>query len=387
MKEVVLVKNILIATCGTSILTNNRAIFQDILGEKKLNEISLEESKLIKEKVLAFLMEKDMNDKKCGAELNSTYYILEKGYFSNDTIHLIVSDSEEGILSGEIIKTLLLEKLKTNNVIISKIENLNISKEYEFAKKGLRNLVSKVTHIISGNEHNTIIAPIGGLKAQIFVVGLLGQLFKIPAYYLYENSTTIIELLPLPISLDISFFMRNLDLISKINKAGMIEKKYINTYLHQEPELRNILDDEKMDGESWIALSTLGTIAFEKLIQDSLSFLPRDAKEGEKQWDIQFKRNEKHLERMLNYSDCLKVIDLILNLPYVKKVYIDYFNPDNKGDIIRITNSSNNLEGAALRFEINRKQGITGGMIFLTENSEENLNAAKIDIIEKINNL
>lgn len=90
---------------------------------------------------------------------------------------------------------------------------------------------------------------------------------------------------------------------------------------------------------------------------------------------------------MLNYSDCLKVIDLILNLPYVKKVYIDYFNPDNKGDIIRITNSSNNLEGAALRFEINRKQGITGGMIFLTENSEENLNAAKIDIIEKINNL
>lgn len=79
-------KNILIATCGTSILTNNRAIFQDILGEKKLNEISLEESKLIKEKVLAFLMEKDTNDKKCGAELNSTYYILEKRYFSNDTI-------------------------------------------------------------------------------------------------------------------------------------------------------------------------------------------------------------------------------------------------------------------------------------------------------------
>ena len=59
-------KNILIATCGTSILTNNRTIFQDILGEKKLNEISLEESKLIKEKVLAFLMEKDMSDKNVG---------------------------------------------------------------------------------------------------------------------------------------------------------------------------------------------------------------------------------------------------------------------------------------------------------------------------------
>ena len=91
-------KDILIATCGTSILTNNKEIYKDILGDRYLNSISEDEAKVIKGKILDYLKDKKVFDRKCGAELNSTYYILEKKYFSNQKIYLVVSDSEEGKL-------------------------------------------------------------------------------------------------------------------------------------------------------------------------------------------------------------------------------------------------------------------------------------------------
>lgn len=380
-------KDILIATCGTSILTNNKEIYKDILGDRYLNSISEDEAKIIKGKILDYLKDKKVFDRKCGAELNSTYYILEKKYFSNQKIYLVVSDSEEGKLSGEIIEKLLKEKLKTLKVEIVKIENLNITKEFDFAKKGLRNLVSKVTSILSTEHHNSILAPIGGLKAQIFIVGLLGQLFKVPAYYLYENSTNIIELLPLPISLDLNFFFRNLEIISKINENGMIDKKEIknySSYLKQEPELRNIIEEEKIDGNTYLALSPLGLVTYEKLNQENYCALPREATLEEKSTEIQYKNKEGHLKKLLLQSDSMKIVETILEIPYVKKVLFNYYNPDSKGDTIRITNSSHDDEGSVLKIIISRKQGMAEALIFLTENSEENLNAAKLDIFKNI---
>ena len=97
-------KDILIATCGTSILTNAREIKNEIIGNKNYNEMTEEEAEKLKKRVLEDLRNRDVFDKKCGAELNSTYYIMEKGNFSGNYIYLIVSDSIEGKTSGEIIE-------------------------------------------------------------------------------------------------------------------------------------------------------------------------------------------------------------------------------------------------------------------------------------------
>lgn len=376
-------RNILIATCGTSILTNAKDIKEEVIGNKNYNQMTEEEACKIKNMILEDLRKRDIEDKKCGAELNSTYYLMEKKYFSGETVNLIVSDSIEGITSGNIIKTLLEEKLNINKVEIKIIEKLNITKEYDFAKKGLRALSSTIANLIKGKEHDTIISPIGGLKAQIFTVGLIGQLFKIPAYYLYENSSTIVELLPLPISLDMNFFQENIDIISKLYKDVMVLKEEINSYLQKDNNLRNILEEEHIDGKTYFALSALGMIAYNKLVQDSISNLPKDATESEKYKEVQYKKNEAHAEQLRTKKECQNFLNTINNISYVKKVIINYYNPDNKGDIIRITKSSSN-EGRILQFEFNRKQGMLGGMIFLTETDEDKLNAAIIDIYQKI---
>lgn len=375
-------KDILIATCGTSVLTNAREIKNEIIGDKPYSQMTEEEAKKIEQKILEDLRGRDKEDKRNGAELNSTYYLMKK-YFSGDTVYLIVSDSIDGKVSGNIIKVLLEEKLNVNKVIIKVVEKLNITKEYDFAKKGLRNLSSVVAKIIKGNEHNSIISPIGGLKAQIFTVGLIGQLFKIPTYYLYENSTTIIELLPLPIALDMNFFQNNIKIISQLSKEQMISKKIMKSYLQSDNNLRNILEEEHIDGEDYFALSSLGIIAYEKLVQDSMSNLPRDAEDNEKFKEIQYKKNEAHAEQLRNVPECQKFLETLNSISYVRKVIINYYSPDNRGDVIEIKKSSSN-EGRVLSFEFNRKQGTLGGMVFLTENDEEKINAAIVDIYRKI---
>lgn len=377
--------NILIATCGTSILTNARDIKNEILGNRNLNEMTQEEANLLKERIKIKLKDKKANEKECGAELNSTFYLIQENKALMDKIYLIVSDSIEGELAGNIIKNLLIEKLAIKEVEIKKIDKLNISKEHDFAIKGLRNLAGEVSRIIRKNEGNNImISPIGGLKAQIFVVGLIAQLFKIPAYYLYENSTKIVALLPLPISLDLEFFKENIEVLSKVAKEGMILEKEIGTYLKANPSLRNILKMEKIDGEVYFTLSPLGEVAYEKLTSDIKDKLPRKATKEEKLMEVQYKKKEAHADQVRTNPKFQNFIKNILEAPYVTKVIINYYTPDNKGDIIRITNSSNKTEGKVLKFEYNNKQGLLGGIIFLTEDDEEKVKASIIDLYTRI---
>lgn len=378
-------ENILIATCGTSILTNARDIKNEILGDRNFNEMLQEESVLLKERIKAKLKDKKANEKECGVELNSTFYLIQKNEALMDKIYLIVSDSIEGELAGNIIKDLLIEKLSIKEVEIKKIDKLNISKEHDFAIKGLRNLAGEVSRIIrkwAGN--NIMISPIGGLKAQIFVVGLIAQLFKIPAYYLYENSTKIVALLPLPISLDLEFFKENIEVLSKVVKEGMILEKEIGTYLKANPSLRNILEMEKIDGELYFILSPLGEIAYEKLTSDIKDKLPRNATEEEKLMEVQYKKKEAHADQVRTNPKFQNFIKNILETPYVTKVIINYYTPDNKGDTIKITDSSNKTEGKVLKFEYNNKQGLLGGIIFLTEDDEEKVKASIIDLYTRI---
>lgn len=376
--------NILIATCGTSILTNARDIKNELLGNRNLNEMTQEEATLLKERIKIKLKDKKANEKECGAELNSTFYLIEENGVL-DKIYLIVSDSIEGELAGNIVKELLMEKLSIKEVEIKKIDKLNISKEYDFAIKGLRNLAGEVSRIIKRNEVNNImISPIGGLKAQIFIVGLIAQLFKIPAYYLYENSTKIVTLLPLPISLDLEFFKENIEVLSKVAKEGMILEKEIGSYLKANPSLRNILEMEKIDGEVYFTLSPLGEVAYEKLTSDIREKLPREATKEEKLIEPQYKKGESHADQVRTNPKFKNFIDNILGAPYVTKVIINYYTPDNKGDTIRITDSSNKAEGKVLKFEYNNKQGLLGGTIFLTENDDEKIKASIIDLYTRI---
>lgn len=381
-------KDILIATCGTSILTNKvqRSIKDEIAGDKKYLEMSEDEISKIKNNILVFLETKEAHERDCGAELNSIYYLIENGKFSRKKIYLIVSDSVDGELSGEIIAELLKKKFDINEVIIKKIEKLNIGVEYDFAKKGLRTLARIISEIVKGeNANNLIMAPIGGLKAAIIIVAQIGQIFDVPCYYLFEGSKNIIEILPLPISIDINLFLENIEIISELYNCELLEKRKLESFILANPKLKNILEEEVIDGGIYVALTPLGNAGYEKIVNDSNFKLPSPSKLRRDDKKIISKNNEEHARKVVDSLKFKNILEIILDINYVEKIIINYFNPDGKGKQINITKSSNETEGRTLKLKYNDKAGMLEANIFITDNDdEEKIDAARIDILDKI---
>jgi putative CRISPR-associated protein (TIGR02619 family) len=375
---------ILIATCGISILNNSKDVKDKFAPSKRWNELNDEEVFSIEEEITKRLDQLEANNRLCGAEVNSTQKLISKGKFSGEKIYLIVSDTLDGKMAGRLVKSILTKKVNIKSIEVKVVENLNTDREFDFAKKGLRNLVSVMGSIINKEgENNLAISPIGGLKAQIFMVGLIAQIFKIKAYYMYEGFDEIIELLPLPISLDWDFFNRNLEVISKIKRDGEVEKRDIESFFQAEGLLRNITESVHVDGKDYISLSPLGEMAYMKFFYEAINNLPIDTKLKRDKKHYHYKGDEAHADMVRNRGDFERFRSMILDKSYVEKLIINYYTPDNKGDIIRFTKSSNNEEGRVIGFEFNRKQGMLKGNIFVTEaQDEKKVEAAIADLYE-----
>lgn len=376
----------LIATCGTSIITNSSLIKGEFLKGRIYSELTPDELNSLETTLYNRLQEFSSENRIFGAEINSISILMKKNKFSGEKIHLIISDSPEGILAGNLIKRLLIEKLKIQKVEIEKIPFLNIGKEFDFAKKGLKNLAFKVASIAGRYPQNDIaVSPIGGFKAQIFIVGLLAQIYKIKSYYLYEGSEHIIDILPLPITLDSGILMRNIEIVSELKKEGLLEKKDIEPYIKKDPELKSFLEEEHIDGKNYFSLSILGSLAYDKLEIELKSSLPAPSKKKPKDKKYTTKSGESHCEQVTETPEFKKFILALLESSFVEEVILNYYTPGAKGNQVFFNKSSNYSEGRVLSFRYNHKKGMVGGDIFLTESDDENkVNSALIYLKENI---
>lgn len=371
----------IIATCGTSIITN---------AKRRLNlkdEIQGEELKKI---ILKDLKGKEMSNKDYGAEINAFFNLSTKNNCNDGNLFLIIGDNKDGRLAGEIIDEVLMEKSSLGDIKTIEIEGLNCQKEYEFAKKGLRNLAKEICHLINTKklyEGNTFILPIGGFKAQIFIVGLLAQVFGIKAYYMFEGFNEIIELPPLPISFDKQFFIDNLEFFMKLKKEEPLEKTEIESFLKKDPKLKNLITEEKIDKVKFVELSALGEIFYEKLSLENKGNLPKNSDKiaDEKYKNHLFKNNEAHAKVVYNTSRFQRFLNFLHGIEYVEQVIINGNSQSNKGTQIFINLSGNEKEGRVLHCKFNDKKGMLDMDIYLTENTIDKINAAMIDINYRLN--
>ena len=135
-----------------------------------------------------------------------------------------------------------------------------------------------------------------------------------------------------------------------------------------------------MDNTSYFSLSPLGEMIYDKLNTDVLSTLPKDALPSEKLYQEQYKGNEAHAEQLRNHSEFQRFINKVINAPYVTKVIINYFSPDNKGNQKKFTLSSDDTEGRIIKFQFNNSKGMLEGKIFATEQDDTKLQSAIINL-------
>jgi len=372
----------IIATCGTSIITNakRRLKVKEDIQEDELKKIILKD-----------LKEGNLDERKYGAEINAFYNYSKKNDSDATNLYLIISDTKDGRLAGEIINEILMENSSLDNIEILEIEGLNSEKQHEFAKKGLRNLARDICSLISEkklHEGNTLIFPLGGFKAQIFIVGLLAQIYGIKSYYMFEGFNEIIELPPLPISFDRQFFINNFQFFIMLKGNDPVKQNDIESLLKKAPKLRNLITIEKIDNIKYVELSALGEILYDRLSSANKSNLPKnsDKTADEKDQIHLFKGNEAHARVIYETSRFKSFLNFLHKIEYVERIIINGNSQSNKGDQIFITKSGNDKEGRVLHCKFNDKKGMLDLDIQLTENTEAKIDAAMIDINDRLYN-
>jgi putative CRISPR-associated protein (TIGR02619 family) len=213
----------ILTSVGTSLFTNyinqnNKdkqfiADYEELCNEKIKDFDEL--GSLIKNLSSKILKWGNGNFSSC-AEFQSINKLEKENKFDSNhcIIHLLISETCESKLAADLIDKLIggsFSKIEINKKII---QGMNINSGNDFENKALNNLYTYFQNVTDkikkinedGNNYNPysdiMINITGGYKAIIPYMTLLGQLYNIPVYYIYEKSEELLEVPQLPVQFD-----------------------------------------------------------------------------------------------------------------------------------------------------------------------------------------
>jgi putative CRISPR-associated protein (TIGR02619 family) len=176
----------ILTTVGTSLLSNARRVNK----ETNPNETEL----------IHYL--NSTEPAKASAETNSLSRLLQE----SDKVVLLHSQTEEGRLCGDILSKFYRSQGFQAETV--EIRDLCYT-ESQFKVRGLRSLVTALVEQIQENRkkgYTVIINATGGFKAETAYATLVGLLFDVKVYYIYEAIQEIVEMPPIPLDWDYSLF-------------------------------------------------------------------------------------------------------------------------------------------------------------------------------------
>lgn len=253
----------ILSTVGTSLLGNLKRE-----GDFDINDPSS------KQKALARLMSVDIDDRLCGAEINSLASLI-KNYSQQKTkfdppckFTFLVSDTDAGNWTGELLKSYFEDNHKwreVESVNYEIIEGLTDKNPTEFKTKGLRNLVQLASkHLkdaVKKYDHRIINAT-GGYKAQISFAGLIGQVLGIPVVYMFENFTSYIEMPPIPVDFTYDLWLEHYTFFNRMGQEDTLSWDEVSKW-GIDSRIRDLLEMVEVDGEKYVSLSPILTLMHE----------------------------------------------------------------------------------------------------------------------------
>ena len=238
---------LVICTTGTSI-GSNCGVDRDLLFGKVLGWDDV--SPQIQQQLDSCLIEKDLQDvatrRALSAELKSLDLL---GLGSRDRVVLLVTDTYQGRVCAETVKTILIDAygLAENQVELHRVEGLQVNDAERLRKQGLKNMIKIILekYLDDGANyrytHNIIFNPTGGFKGIVPFLTVLGMLYGKKTIYVFENSDELIELPPLPFSFDLKIYERVKSALQYIEEnVAVSEQEYlgkIKGYTSEEHEL------------------------------------------------------------------------------------------------------------------------------------------------------
>ncbi len=248
-------RHTLICTVGTSLkgnLERQRPEWHDLYVRRRLRDLA---------RALAAL---DPQDRLLGAEINSIDSIITKGILGRPlNLYLLVSDTEDGQATGELLKLYYLDAVnprRFEQAHWQTLAGLTDASHERFRREGLRSLVTAVAKIArTWGPEQVVINATGGYKAQISFAGLIGQALDIPVCYLFERFSEVITLPPQPVSLDLGFWLAHAPRFYLL----AADQGDPEDYEALDPRFAILVETVEVEGEKLAGLTAMGQLFHE----------------------------------------------------------------------------------------------------------------------------
>ena len=296
-------RTVIISTVGTSLFTNYMK-FRSDNEELNLKSIKDEFDALEKANADKFKNNRQCEEKankirerlipntfdylkeKASAEIASiTKFVSEKNLKKEDVLlYFIISDTAHSLLAAQIISEHLKDKgfPVDSGKQLKVICDLSVDNGKNFKNKGLPALAAAIRDIRNNKElrkenSKFFINITGGYKGCLPYMYLIAQMYKIPAFYIYENSEDLISLPKMPLAFNSDLaeeyycFLSTHDKLKHLPKDEKQELLKYNLVEYKDGELcRSGLGDvfcQWVDSEAPESKTTMGKFIEYKLME------------------------------------------------------------------------------------------------------------------------
>lgn len=125
-------------------------------------------------------------------------------------VHLLASDTVNSRICAEVIRDYC--QFENTEIAFNErqhiISGLQVTNREQFNKDGLQSLFNVIEQITGGYYGYTLCNITGGYKATIPLMTIFAQVNRMPLYYLFEDSSALLKIPSLPITVDWELFER-----------------------------------------------------------------------------------------------------------------------------------------------------------------------------------
>jgi putative CRISPR-associated protein (TIGR02619 family) len=197
---------------------------------------------------------------------------------NEDRIILLASSTDDGYCCALAVEKYLTYHWPSIYVKAESIPGLQVLDADFFRKEGVVNFVKRILKEVDNYDaSNIILNPTGGYKALVPYTVLLGMLKGIKCEYIFEQSTTLLELPPLPVEFKRSQFDIYQDLFETIERETQISQ---SEWEQRVPYLERKMWESLVEfANGQVTISAVGFLFLEEMRKPSVlvPFLSRKA--------------------------------------------------------------------------------------------------------------
>ncbi len=248
------------------------------------------------ENMLAYLRAlRAPNLRGASAELNSLDRILEGRTLTRaDQLHFLASDTPDGVLAARVIADFCREHFglkEREQVTLHHITGLQVSDGTRFRREGLRSLIDCLYKILKkapAGTYTRILNPTGGFKGVVPYLTVVGMLENVQVSYIYEQSSALLTLAGLPVTLDYERLRPAYKALDECSRRNLLSADELKDLLGLaegqavgEHPAWPLFERVDIDGQPTYALNGLGQIVYQHLkdYQRPKVYLSRQADE------------------------------------------------------------------------------------------------------------